>query len=113
MNYDQSRIKSIFKQVVVMSARHFLKLFTLHKRTPYKMYVCVNTQRKFQFQNVCLIMKNFMFMRAGFSNSIYDVLRDLVPFVQFKKREKRPWKSVTFSKVTGWRSVTFSKIAGF
>ena len=27
-------------------------------------------------------------------------LRDLVPFVQFKKREKQPWKSVTF-KVAG------------
>ena len=26
-----------------------------------------------------------------------DVLRDLVPFVQFKKREKHPRKSVTFS----------------
>ena len=30
-----------------------------------------------------------------------DVLRDLVPFVQFKKREKHPWRSVTFSKVAG------------
>ena len=29
------------------------------------------------------------------------VLRDLVPFVQFKKREKHPWRSVTFSKITG------------
>ena len=28
-----------------------------------------------------------------------DILRDLVPFVQFKKREKHPWRSVTFSKV--------------
>ena len=27
-----------------------------------------------------------------------DVLRDLVPFVQFIKREKHPWGSVTFSK---------------
>ena len=31
-----------------------------------------------------------------------DALRDLVPFVQFKKREKRPWRSVTFSKVAGF-----------
>ena len=30
-----------------------------------------------------------------------DVLRDLVPFVQFKKREKHPWRSVTFNKVAG------------
>ena len=28
-----------------------------------------------------------------------DALYDLVPFVQFKKREKHPWKSVTFNKV--------------
>ena len=33
--------------------------------------------------------------------SICDALRDLVPFVQFKKREKYPWRSVTFSKVAG------------
>ena len=30
---------------------------------------------------------------------IYGALRDLVPFVQFKKREKYPWRSVTFSEV--------------
>ena len=30
-----------------------------------------------------------------------DVLHDLVPFVQFKKREKDPWRSATFSKVAG------------
>ena len=27
-----------------------------------------------------------------------DALRDLVPFIKFKKREKRPWRNVTFSK---------------
>ena len=32
---------------------------------------------------------------------IFDVLRDLVTFLQFKKREKHPWKSVTFNKVAG------------
>ena len=26
---------------------------------------------------------------------------DLVPFVQSKKREKHPWKSVSFSEVPG------------
>ena len=31
-----------------------------------------------------------------------DALRDLVPFVQFKKREKYPWRSVNFSKVAGF-----------
>ena len=28
-----------------------------------------------------------------------DALRDLVSFVQFKKREKHPWRSATFIKV--------------
>ena len=31
-----------------------------------------------------------------------DALHDLVPFVQFKKREKHRWWSVTFSKVAGF-----------
>ena len=30
-----------------------------------------------------------------------DALRDLLPFVQFKKREKHPSRSDTFSKVAG------------
>ena len=30
-----------------------------------------------------------------------DVLHDLVPFVQFKKREKHPRRSVTLSAVAG------------
>ena len=35
----------------------------------------------------------------------------LVPFVQFKKREKHPWRSFTFSKVAGFRlqSAIFTK----
>ena len=33
---------------------------------------------------------------------ICGALRDLVPFVQFKKREKHPWRSVNFSKVAGF-----------
>ena len=32
---------------------------------------------------------------------ICDALHDLVPFVQFKKREEHPWRSVNFSKVAG------------
>ena len=31
-----------------------------------------------------------------------DALLDLVAFVQFKKREKHPWRSVNFSKVAGF-----------
>ena len=44
-----------------------------------------------------------------------DALRDFVSFVQFKKREKKPWRSVTFSKVAGFSTppclfLTFFKL---
>ena len=29
-----------------------------------------------------------------------DALRDLVPFAQFEKLEKYPWRNITFSKVS-------------
>ena len=35
------------------------------------------------------------------SISICNALRGLVPFVQLKKSETHPWKSITFSKVAG------------
>ena len=34
-------------------------------------------------------------------SQICGALRDLVPFAQFKKREKHLWMSVNFSKVAG------------
>ena len=34
--------------------------------------------------------------------NVCDALRGLVPFVQIKKREKHPWRSVNFSKVVGY-----------
>ena len=36
-----------------------------------------------------------------FRENTSGALRDLVPFLQFKKREKHPWGSVNFSKVAG------------
>ena len=30
---------------------------------------------------------------------VCDALHDLLPFVQFKKREKQPWRSVTLVKL--------------
>ena len=38
-------------------------------------------------------------------------MRDLVSFVQFKKREKHSWKSVNVSKVAGLRPATLLKAA--
>ena len=44
-----------------------------------------------------------------YANIICDVLRDLVPIIQFKKREKHPWKSVTFSKNCRLKDCNFIK----
>ena len=37
----------------------------------------------------------------GSRSIVCDALRDLVVFVQFKKRKKHPWRSTNFSKVAG------------
>ena len=37
-------------------------------------------------------------------------MRDLVLFVQFKKREKDPWKSVTFSKFADFYPVILPRV---
>ena len=43
-----------------------------------------------------------------------DALNDLVPFVQFKKREKHPWRSADFSNTKintpPWVFFTFFKL---
>ena len=37
-----------------------------------------------------------------FTFEICSALRDLVPFVQFKKRQKHPYRTVNFSKIAGF-----------
>ena len=44
---------------------------------------------------------------------ICDALRDLVPFDQFKKREKYSWRSVTFSKKVTLPMVSFSRFLNY
>ena len=40
-------------------------------------------------------------LRTNNNNLVCGVLRDLILCAQFKKREKHPWRSVTFSKFGG------------
>ena len=59
----------------------------------------------FLFQNILISNLEQGFPRWEFiwiRDGICGASRDLVPFVQFEKREKHPWRSVDFSKVTGW-----------
>ena len=44
-------------------------------------------------------------------DKICGALRDLVPFIQFTKREKHPWRSANFSNVAGLQ-LYFSNVAG-
>ena len=55
----------------------------------------------YQFKTFWNIFKEaeHLFVVSIAVQSIWDALRDLVPFVQFKKREKHPWRCVVFSKV--------------
>ena len=46
-----------------------------------------------------LVDTNMSYDKLG--SDICDALGDLVPLVQFKKREKHPWRSVNLSKVAG------------
>ena len=41
---------------------------------------------------------------------ICGALCNLVPFVQFKEREKQPWRSVNFSKVAGFKPANLLKL---
>ena len=55
-----------------------------------------------QFHNGEKIRMIFMDLSIKCDVYICDALRNLVPFVQFKKREKHSWMSVTLSKVAGF-----------
>ena len=55
-----------------------------------------------QFHNSEKIRMIFMDLSIKCDVYICDALRNLVPFVQFKKREKLSWMSVTLSKVAGF-----------
>ena len=40
-----------------------------------------------------------------------DALRDFVPFIHFKKREKHPWRNVTFSKIVTFHLILKKNIS--
>ena len=68
-----------------------------HPPTPKK-----TTKKQTALQMPILIRVNMAYSTHGHFSYICGVLRDLVPFLKFKEREKHPWRSVSFSKVRGW-----------
>ena len=63
---------------------------------------------RWPFCNVYKDIMKVLFYRFKYS---CDDLRDLVPFLHLKKREKHSWRSITFSKAVGWTPANLVKIA--
>ena len=62
-------------------------------------------KKDWQPKKYCLHSKFFYLSTASritlsFVVNIKIALRNLVPFAQFKKRDKKPWRTVTFSKIS-------------
>ena len=51
----------------------------------------------------------FDYLKTILTKNNGGALRDLVLFVKFKKPEKHPWRSVTFSKVPGFSLQLYEK----
>ena len=69
--------------------------------------LCMNLWRHNRYHDFSrrksLIRKTFSARwEVEYKISIWDALRDLVPFVQFTKRDKQTRRSFYFSKVPGW-----------
>ena len=59
-----------------------------------------------------IVLKNIYLgnkLRTSTRKRLCDALRDLVSFIQFEKREKSPWRNVTFSKVAGFSCTNNTK----
>ena len=68
----------------------------------FSIYMIVFDVPLFYFRYIFCYIFIFQFGKmANCFATACDVLRDLVPLVQFIKREKLPWRSVTFTKDVG------------
>ena len=70
-----------------------------------KKFIVIQSRKDLMIWNMLHDLQLVLFLTKVFfllkTKKICDALRDLVPFGQFKKREKHPWRSVTYSKVAG------------
>ena len=86
----------------LVSKEHFMHSFS-HENCPY--YVMLNAiwchlynlKNMEKFLGSALLLVKLQ--APNHTKFLRGALRDLVQFVQFSKLEKRPWRSVTFSKV--------------
>ena len=76
-------------------------MFSVNNKTPGR--------RQWHLSGVSIVDFN----QVNVSLEICGALRDLVPCVQFKKREKHPWRSFIFSSKSStppWMFFTFFKL---
>ena len=82
-------------------------LFPFSTRTSKCSGSCNNINDLYAKQYVSDVVKNLntkgfnLMSRTTEKRHTGGALRDPVPFVKFKKREKHPWRGVNFSKVAG------------
>ena len=72
---------------MLKSYSRFLKVMNIYSNFPNTWNIC---------WNLAIIIDLLLSYTLWFLILICDALRDLVPFVQFKKREKHPWRRVNF-----------------
>ena len=64
-------------------------------RTPFSMFFMLHSIFGYRLIKLSFFVTKQKSLQPS---GIIAALRDLVPFVQLKKREKHPWRSATFSK---------------
>ena len=104
-NFRRSHPEVFCKKLVLRNFAKFTGKHLCQSCKPHQLYwLWLNFIRLIVIFTQCIILRN-----------IYDALRDLLPFLQFKKREKHPWRAVAFSNFAKintplWVFFTFFKL---
>ena len=101
----QSRKRWVFH--IFFLERHYYTVKLFFFLQCVKLLFFVSSYMQKYLKKLIRSMISFLFFRwpktkLVIKNTKNVVLHDMVPFLQFKKREKYPWRSVTFSKVAGF-----------
>ena len=65
-------------------------------------FILYSIEHEYLFYCSDLVVDGYFEISSPHKYHICGALRDMVPFVQFKKREKHPWRSVKFINVAGF-----------
>ena len=90
VSYSPSESRAFTIEICRMSKNFLLLQYVVLTAIQKKRFIFLVRPTAPQYDNLILSLNSL---------AIYDALCDSVPFVQFKNREKHPWRSVYFSKV--------------